>query len=160
MARRTVFLPATRADARSLRGTPEDRPRTGFANTAGLRSAEADPSLAEEELDFVAQEHAGVAALSAGDDPLRLVLAVDVPADRVSEEAEDTLGAVRLHGVAWTEVRALFSDEPGAEPAVAAARSAAQGRPLAAALAEPAVAELLVRHDLLWYSPDELDALP
>jgi hypothetical protein len=114
----------------------------------------ADFRLDDEEAEYVALNHAGVAALLLDGVPRRLVLAVDV-----ALEGADELGAVPVPEVRWSDVRSLFADEAPAADAVAAARTAVRGLDLATALAVPAVLALQDDHDLLWYAPEELDAL-
>ena len=109
-------------------------------------------------MEFVALSHAGVLAVSAGSDPLRLVLAADV-ADRQVTDRGSELGEVTVAGLRWAQVQALFADEPAAESSVARARADTAAMSLAEALAIDAVAALQSEFDLLWFAPDELDQL-
>ena len=103
----------------------------------------------------MALNHAGIAALTLDDaTATRIVVAVDQDAS-----VGDELGAVTVARLDWAEVRSLFADEAAAEAAVLAARSAVRGLDLAAALVDPAVEELQESYDLLWYAPEELDAI-
>ena len=103
----------------------------------------------------MALNHAGIAALTLDDStPTRIVLAVDHDLS-----GDDELGVVTVARLEWAEVRSLFADETAAGAAVVAARSAVRGLDLSAALADPAVEELQESYDLLWYAPDELDAV-
>ena len=69
-------------------------------------------------------------------------------------------GEVRVRDVRWEQgAGACSPTKRGLEPLVAAARSAASGLTLAAALEVPAVVELVDGADLLWFDPAELDQL-
>lgn len=149
----TVFVPIGRAAAQQWRSTGSARGVVGYADGPRLRSWLGQGQLDDEEAGFVALNHAGVAALLVESDSVRLVLAVD------REVTSGELGVVRLPEVSWSDVRSLFADEAGAAAAVASARAAVHGLDLAAALATPEVEQLLDAHDLLWYAPEELDAL-
>lgn len=149
----TVFVPLTLGAARQLRSTGSATDLVGYADGPALRSWLGGTRLDDEEADYVALNHAGVAALLLDGASVRLVVAVD------QEIAGGELGAVRLSRVAWSDVRSLFADEAEAAAAVAKARSAVNGLELAAALPLPEVEQLLDTHDLLWYAPEELDAL-
>jgi hypothetical protein len=151
----TVFVPLTRAAVIELRetGSAEDLP--GYAAGPALRGWLGEARLDDEEADYVALNHAGIAALTLDDaTATRIVVAADQDAS-----VGDELGAVTVARLDWAEVRSLFADEAAAEAAVLAARSAVRGLDLAAALVEPAVEELQDSYDLLWYAPEELDAI-
>ena len=156
----TVFVPLTLDDVRRLRATGSLADVVGYAPGPALRGwleagRAGDGRLEDEEVDYVALTHAGVAALTQDDGaPSRLVVAVE----REALDG-DALGAVRLDRLDWTDVRSLFADEAGAGSAVAAARAAVRGQTLGTALSDPAVEELQDAYDLLWYAPDELDSL-
>ena len=150
----TVYVPITVAAAQQLRAAGEARDLVGYAAGPGLRRWVGEARLDEEEASYIALNHAGVAALLLDDSAPRLVLAVDQEV-----AGDDELGAVSVPLAAWTEVRSLFADEGSAAGAVAAARTAVAGLDLAAALTVPAVQELQDAYDLLWFAPEELDAL-
>jgi hypothetical protein len=118
-----------------------------------------EPVAVAEELEFAALSYAGVLALSAGSDPLRLVLAADVAEGQMADQGSE-LGEVTVVGLDWSQVQALFADEPAAEPSVARARADCAELSLSEALATEAVAALQGEFDLLWFAPDELDRLP
>ena len=153
-----VFVPLDRSDAVLLRAGTDLGARPACAPTADLsRSLEAD--AVTDEVEFAALSEAGVLALSTGTDPLRLVLAADVAdgqlTDRGSQPAE-----VTVFGLHWSQVRALFADEPAAAASVARARAQlAEVGPADAAPIE-LVAALQEEFDLLWFAPDELDRRP
>lgn len=149
-----VFVPLDRTAASALRDGTDPGPRLGCAPTAGL-AAGVGPDALPEEVEFAALSHAGVLALTAGTDPLRLVLAADVDPGQV-DDSGDELGQVTVTGLGWRQVQSLFADEPGAAAAVAGARAAAAGRPLAVTLNRSEVGELLDAYDMLWFAPDEL----
>ncbi|GAA3696098.1 hypothetical protein GCM10022204_10070 [Microlunatus aurantiacus] len=152
----TVFVPLTLDAARQLRTVGSARDLVGYAAGPGLRTWLSEARLDDEEADYVALNHAGVAALTLDDTaPTRIVLAVD----RDVADGDD-LGAVTVAQLDWVAVRSLFADEGAAASAVLAARAAVRGSDLAAALSAPAVEALQESYDLLWYAPDELDALP
>lgn len=151
----TVFVPVAVAAALTLRSSGSAGDLIGYADGPALRRWLGEPGLDREEADYVALNHAGIAALLSDDSaPARLVLAVDLPII-----GADDLGRVQLSEVSWADVRSLFADEISAADLVARARTAVRGRTLEAALHDPVVAELLDGHDLLWYAPEELDAL-
>ena len=152
-----VFVPVDRADAVALRAGADPGNRPGCAATAGLAGA-LEPDAVAEEVEFAALCNAGVLALTAGSDPLRLVLAADVADGQVTDQGSE-LGEVLVAGLRWPQVQALFADEPTARPAVASARAESTGLGLAEALATESVAALQSEVDLLWFAPEELDGL-
>lgn len=157
-----VFVPASLASARALRSGRQARQLRGFAVTPGLVRA-LGPELSDEEADFAALSTAGVAALEGLDGGRRLVLAADVAPDRVVADGGEP-GAVRVDELGWRQVSALFADEDAAADAVQAAAveittAAGATETPAGALSGPAVTALVDTYDLLWYAPEELDAL-
>ena len=150
----TVFVPLALSAARQLRSTGSATDLIGYADGPALRSWLGGTRLDDEEADYVALNHAGVAALLLDGASVRLVVAVDQEI-----AGADEFGSVPLPAVSWTDVRSLFADEAAAAGAVTAARTAVAGFDLAAALSLPEVEHLLDAHDLLWYAPEELDAL-
>jgi hypothetical protein len=152
-----VFVPVDRAEALALRAGADLVDRPGCAPTAGLAGG-LEPTAVAEAVEFAALSHAGVLALRAGPDPRRLVLAADVADGQVTDRGSE-LGEVTVAGLRWTQVQALFADEPAAESAVARARADVAGLDLAEAVAIEAVATLQGEFDLLWFALDELDQL-
>ncbi len=151
----TVFVPLSLRAVQALRSSGSARDLIGYAAGSALRTWAGDPTSDDEEMEYVALNHAGIAALTLDDTvATRLVLAVDQDAP-----GGDELGAVTVGRLDWAEVRSLFADEAGAAEAVLAARSAVRGMELAAALAAPSVEQLQESYDLLWYAPEELDSL-
>jgi hypothetical protein len=155
-----VYVPILLSRARLLRAGEVLRSVAGHAATPSLRRA-LDLGVDDEEGDYAALNAAGVAALAAlagGQDSRRLVLAAEVDAASVAD-GHGTSGEVRVADLTWAQVRSLFADEEVAAPAVLAAARAADGVALAGAYDLAAVVELTDHHDLLWFSPEELDAL-
>jgi hypothetical protein len=152
-----VFVPLDRAEATALRAGADLGARPCCAPTAGLAGS-LGPTAVAEEVEFAALSHAGVLAMSAGSDPLRLVLAVDAADGQVTDWGSE-LGEVTVADLRWAQVQALFADEPLAGPSVARARAESAGLGLAEALGTDAVAALQSEFDLLWFAPEELDRL-
>ena len=158
-----VFVPLTAPAALGLRAGDPTAPLPGFAVTPALRRALGADST-EDEADFAALSTAGVAALAGllGEDgsvaTRRLVLAAEATAEQVVDLGTD-LGEVRLGGLRWSQVQAVFADEDEAADQVAAAAREARGVALPDLLGLPATVALGETHDLLWYDPSELDAL-
>ena len=158
-----VFVPLTASAALALRAGTPPAPLQGFAATPALRRT-LGPESTEDEADFAALSTAGLAALAGlpGDDGVtasrRLVLAAEASDEQVVDLGTH-LGEVRLGGLRWSQVQAVFADEDEAADLVAAAAGDARGLALAELLGRPAVAALSDTHDLLWYDPSELDAL-
>lgn len=155
-----VYVPILLSRARSLRAGDPLRSAAGHAATPSLRRA-LDLRVDDEEGDYAALNAAGVAALAALQDAQagrRLVLAAEVGDASVSD-GRGSSGEVHVAELTWAQVRSLFADEEVAAPAVLAAAGAARGVELAQAYDLPAVVELTDDHDLLWFSPEELDSL-
>lgn len=151
----TVYVPVSRDAARELRSSGAAPALVGYADGPALRHWLGEGALDDDEINYLTLNHAGVASLTLADDaPTRLVLALDL-----ALIGTDEIGAVPVSGVTWTRVRSLFADDPAAADAVLKARAAVRGLALAAALNEPAVTELEAAHDLLWFAPEELDAI-
>lgn len=168
-----IFVPVTRAQAGSLRAVgaaatdaPAESPWPGHAATRSLLAAHDYDATMAEDGEYAALSYAGLRCLTVGDDPLRLVLAAEVPDGDLEIDQDDPYGQVRVRRLRWPAVTALFADEPASAPAVAAARGAVLDRParaeaaVAGILAKPAVEALLDGHELLWFAPEELDRLP
>ncbi|WOP17873.1 DUF6912 family protein [Raineyella sp. LH-20] len=155
---RTVYLP-------SGPGTTEEFRRSGrldhaegiSVDVAYARRRDLDLAVSddEEEADFWALTDAAMRSLADSLSGPRFVVAVRVRPDQLVADPEVGSGRVTVSDVAWSQVSALFVDEPAALPAVAAARAA---RTVPDTFAEH-VAVLVAEHDLLWYAPDELDTL-
>lgn len=151
----TVFVPVTAAAAAQLRAVGTASDLVGYADGPDLRHWLGQAGLDDEEAGYVALNHAGVAALLLDTaSSTRLVLAVESDLG-----GTDELGGVLLPVVRWGDVQSLFADDPDAAQKVLQARRALRGMTLADALGESTVGRLEDDHDLLWYAPQELDAL-
>ena len=153
-----VFVPLDRAEATALRAGADLGVRPGCAPTAGLAGS-LGPAAFAEEVEFAALSHAGIVALSAGSDPLRLVLAADVANSQLTDVGSE-FGEITVAELRWAQVQALFADERAAGPSVARARREMAGLAPADAAGIEAVAALQGGFDLLWFAPEELDRLP
>jgi hypothetical protein len=153
-----VFVPMTWDEAVDLRSDiAADVSCRGCAATPSLvASLEADTLI--EEAEYAALSYASVLALMLKPGSPRLVVAAEVQPGQLTDLGEPQ-GEVEFRGLTWTQVRALFADEPDAMEAARLASEAAAGQSLAAALAVPEVGLLLDGYDLLWFAPDELDQL-
>jgi len=162
-----IFIPFDPQAARSARaaGRSDDQ-QVGYAATARLIEAHDYRRDEREDADYAAQLYASVAGLIDAPDSCdrRLVVAADVPLARVSDHDHDLdYGAVRVDGLDWSDVTAVFVDEDAAGPAVTGARkeiadsireSGGEGG-MGGLLELPAVAALTDNHELLWHTPDE-----
>ncbi len=163
--RMMIFVPITPDSARDLRAAGgTDRRLVGWAATSRMITAHGYRPDEDEDAEYAAQLYASVAALStcagtAGTSSGRLLVAAEVPADRVADAGDDLdHGAVRVTGLQWAEVTAVFVDEPAATESVRAARRAVQASAdlrMASLCELPAVSALIDDHDLLWHHPDE-----
>ena len=164
---RSVYLPADVALAERLRSGDAAGPWTGYTASPGLlawlRESDTDPESDPDVAEYAAMSMAGVAHLvdsrGAGS---RVVLAADVADSELSDLDAVGPGSVTVSGLEWRAVSALFADDTAddeAAGAVAAARSAVADRTVVDALVTSEVSVLLERHDLLWFAPEELDAL-
>jgi hypothetical protein len=152
-----IFVPMTRDEAQALRaGTGTNHYRACAATPSLAASMEA--GTIREEVEYAALSNAGVLALVLRPNTPRLVVAAEVQDEQV-RDVGGSHGEVEVGSLAWAQVRALFTDDPGALEAVQLASKAVAGQDLAAALAAPQVAAVLDDHDLLWFSPVELDQL-
>lgn len=155
-----VFVPVTRSVAVALRQGQPMAGLVGHAATASLLQAHGYDATTMEDAEYAALSYAGARAVLGPEvDPLRLVLAAELPVEDIEVDPEDSYGQVRVR-LQWPAVQALFADEPAAAAAVREARGAATGVTFEQALDLPAVETLDAEHDLLWFAPDELDHLP
>ena len=152
-----VFVPMTWDAAVDLRsGMTADHYR-GCAATSTLVGSMETGTLIEE-AEYAALNYAGVLALVLNPGSPRLVVAAAVQPGQLGDLGEP-LGEVEVRDLAWTQVRALFAEEPAAIEAASLTGEVVAGQSLTAALAEPEVGEMLDRYDLLWFAPEELDQL-
>jgi hypothetical protein len=152
-----IFVPMTRNEAQALRaGTGTNHYRACAATPSLAASMEAGTT--REEVEYAALSNAGVLALVLRPNAPRLVVAAEVQDEQV-REVGGPHGEVEVGSLAWAQVRALFADEPSALEAVQLASKVVAGQGVGAALAAPEVVAVLDEHDLLWFSPEELDQL-
>jgi hypothetical protein len=152
-----VFVPMTRDEAVALRSGAGANHYQGCAATPSL-AASMEPDSVIEEVEYAALSNAGVLALALKPDVPRLVVAAEVREDQVTDLGRPD-GEVEVRGLGWSQVQALFADEPEALEAVKLAGEAVAGQDLVAALAAPEVGPVLDSYDLLWFAPEELDQL-
>lgn len=157
---RLVFVPCARQLASLLRQDRSAGPWVGY--TPSPRLAAQLGGVGTDELEYAALNCAGVARLvdNYASDELRLILAAEVPDEELHDLDAAEAGAVTVGKLSWSQVIALFADEPDSAAAVRAAREAVRGQTVNEALVVPEVVALLEGHDLLWYAPGELDRLP
>ena len=149
-----VFIPLTWDEAVDLRaGIAADHYR-GCAATQSLLASMGGHTHSEE-AEYAALSNAGVLALLRKPGSSRLVVAAEVQPRQLTDFCEP-YGEVELRGLTWTQVRALFADEPGAMEAARLASEAVTGQSMTGALAAPEAALLLDEYDLLWFAPEEL----
>jgi hypothetical protein len=152
-----VFVPMTWNAAVDLRsGVAADHYRGCAATPTLVASLEAGTLI--EEAEYAALGYAGVLALVLNPGSPRLVVAAEVQPGQLVDLCEP-LGEVEVRGLGWSQVRALFADEPAAIEAASLASKGVAGQSLAAALAEAEVGQILDDYDLLWFAPEELDQL-
>ncbi|HET9780084.1 MAG TPA: hypothetical protein VFP81_12460 [Propionibacteriaceae bacterium] len=137
-------------------GMAADDYRGCAATSTMVASMEAGTVIAEAE--YAALGYAGVLAMVLNPGSPRLVVAAEVQPGQLCDLSEP-LGEVEVRGLGWTQVRALFADEPAAIEAARLASVVVAGQRLAAALAEPEVGQILDDYDLLWFAPEELEQL-
>lgn len=155
-----IFIPLRREDALAVRQTGGQKDDLdAYAATGELIAAHDYRPDEREDADYAAQLYASVAGLADGDDYCRLVVAAEVPLAGVSDGRTDReYGAIRVRGLDWADVTAVFVDEAEAADAVRDARKAvgsAEDQGLESLLELPEVAALTTTHELLWHTPDE-----
>ncbi len=152
-----VFVPMTWDAAVDLRsGMAADHYRGCAATSTLVASMEAGTLI--DEAEYAALGYTGVLALVLHPGLPRLVIAAEVQPGQLRDLCEP-LGEVEVRGLGWTQVRALFADEPAGIQAATLVSKVVAGQGLAAALAAPEVGQILDEYDLLWFAPEELDQL-
>jgi hypothetical protein len=155
-----IFVPLFRAAAGAIRsaGRTEDD-LVAFAATGEMIAAHGYHAGEREDADYAAQLYASLSGLIEAETDARVVVAAEVPIARVSDGAADReFGAIKVRGLDWADVVAVFVDGPAAAEAVRAARAAASAvddQSLRTILELPEVAALTDDHELLWHNPDE-----
>jgi len=152
-----IFVPMTRNEAQALRSGAGAKNYHGCAATRSL-AASMEPDTVLEEVEYAALSNAGVLALVLKPNAPRLVVAAEVRREQVSDLGRPD-GEVEVRGLAWSQVRALFADEPDSLEAVRLAGKAVMGQDLVAAMAAPEAIAVLDGYALLWYAPEELDMI-
>ncbi|MBI4899092.1 MAG: hypothetical protein HY829_01295 [Actinobacteria bacterium] len=148
-----VLVPVSRDQVRELRQAPLPGPLPGFAVTPALLDTFGLAAGEDEEADRTALLLAGLSALLSYGRRLALVV------ETAPTDTGDPFGEVTLAGLAWPEVSAIFADAPEAEPLVRATAEGVVGLDLDAAWDTEEVQALLGEHDLLWYGPEEAEAV-
>ena len=152
-----LFVPVALERARALRDGEDLGALPAYAAGRELREAHGLGESDDEEAGFVALGYAGLAALLDDAGP-RVVLAAEAGTAQVRPLGGD-FGEVEVVGLRWNQVTALFSDEPEADVDLAEARRLSAGRTLADLADDDALVGLVDRWDLLWFAPEELDAV-
>jgi hypothetical protein len=147
-----IFVGSTRARLEAWRAGDERVVDACFAATPTLLSAHGYGPKETEDAEYAAQQYAGMASLLLG--PRRWVAAAEVGA---VADTGSPYGQVQVASLRWRDVRAIFTDEPEALDDLARLAATVAGRTLAEVLADAAVLDAADEHDLLWYTPDELD---
>ncbi len=148
-----VLVPLSVEQLGGLRQAPLAGPVTGFAVTAALRDTFGLDVGDDEEADRTALLLAGLRSLMSYGKRLAVVLETSATDDG------DPLGEVTVRGVSWQDVSAIFADAPEAATAVSETGEAVVGLDLDAAWDTDQAHALMTEHDLLWFGPEEVDAL-
>lgn len=149
-----VYLPLTLEGLAALeqQGATDPGPLRAHAVTAALR--EAWPDGDEEELEYAALTAAAQGSLGlSSDQPLRVVVALDVKTVEELQDDEDPTAVAVAHQVPRRRVAAVHVDTEGAASAVGAARAAA------GTSAYDWLAEQCLDHELAWYATQEIGDL-
>lgn len=154
-----VYVPLSREQAARLRQRGSlDGPVAAHTATAALLRAH-DLAADSEDAQYTALAYAGVSALLATEDPLRLVVAAEIAESPANDDPDDPFGRVQLAGLAWTSVTSLFADDPVSAKRVDRARKLADDLDFAAVVDDEQIEALLDESDLLWFAPSELGSL-
>jgi hypothetical protein len=148
-----VLVPVSVEQLDSLRRAALAGPVTGFAVTAALRDTFGLAVADDEEADRTALLLAGLKALMSYGRRLAVVI------EAAAVDDGDPLGEVTVASVSWKDVSAIFADTALAAKASSATVEAVAGLDLDAAWDTDAAHALMTEHDLLWYGPEEVDAL-
>jgi hypothetical protein len=148
-----VLVPVSVEQLDSLRRAALPGPVTGFAVTAALRDTFGLAVADDEEADRTALLLAGLKALMSYGRRLAVVI------EAAAVDDGDPLGEVTVASVSWKDVSAIFADTALAAKASSATVDAVAGLDLDAAWDTDAAHALMTQHDLLWYGPEEVDAL-
>lgn len=151
-----IFVPLAPAQLRAAIADGELGELVGFSATTALRQAHGLGQADDEEADFVAFGYAEAAAVALADEPVvgRTVVALDVVT--TAARSDDAMGRVAVRRLRWSEVIAVYRDEPGALELVGSVRTTTAGLDDEDAYGDPAMQILLEDHDLLWHLPSEV----
>ena len=152
----TVFVALTRPQTDRLAGGEGVGAVAGYADTPGLRRASGLGPAQQEEAGYVTLGHAGLAALLLPGP--RLVVAADVASAQL-RGGDDPFGTVEVTDLRWSQVQAVFADDPAAAADLDRVRRSVHGRTVAEFAADQRIVDLLEPWDLLWFAPQELDEL-
>lgn len=152
-----IYLPVSVAELARFRDDGTTSPARAFGATGTLREAFGYTDSMAEDAEHAAQLFASLCCLVRGQQ--RLVVAAEVDLRTMPPGEEPDFGDVVIAKVAWSDVRAIFADEPEARPRLAAYAAEHAGQSLEQAWEDEATAALLGEHDLLWYAPSEYRAL-
>jgi len=106
----TGFVPVCLRETLALRAGADLGLRSGCAATSALL-AELGGQTSIEEAAFAALSHAGVLAVLISSSARRLVLAAELAPDQVADHGSP-FGEITIAGLSWSQVRAIFVDEP------------------------------------------------
>lgn len=160
--KQTVFVPVSTEQLRRLvEGAatgPGLDPDQAYAATPELRQEFGYGPDEDEDADYAAQALAGVQGLLSGRP--RLVLAAECEASDLAPGEPADHGAVRPGSLSWTQLRAIFVEDPDAADEARRLAEELSGRTLDAAWADDRVRQFVADHELLWFATQEhADAL-
>lgn len=160
--KQTVFVPVGTEQLRRLADDPVSgtglTPEHAYAATEELQREFGYGPDEQEDADYAAQALAGVQALLSGQP--RLVLAAECEASDLAPAEPADHGAVRLDQLSWTQVRAIFVEDPGAADEATRLADELSGQALDSAWADERVRQFVADHELLWFATQEhADAL-
>ena len=153
-----IFLPLSPSRLEQLIADGRLDDVAGHTSTPVLRREHEIGPDADEDADFVAYAYAEGAAVALADrtGAGRTVVAAEVAVTSVTSLPDDPFGRARVSTVRWSEVTAVYLDEPGAVDPVARVRTATTGMDVEETFADDAMRALLEDHDLLWHLPAEV----
>ena len=151
-----IFVPLAPAQLRTMMADGGLGELVGFTATTALRQAHGLGPADDEQADFVAFGYAEAAAVALAVEPVagRTVVVLDV--ETTAARPDDALGRVAVGRLRWSEVIAVYRDEPGALELVGTVRTATAGLDDEDAYGDPGMQMLLEDHDLLWHLPSEV----
>lgn len=153
-----IFLPLRPIQLEQLIADGRLDDLAGHTATAVLRREHGLGPDDDEDADYVAYGYAEGAAVALADRTGvgRTVIAVEIAAPSVTAVSQDVFGRASVAAVRWSEVTAVYLDEPDAVDPVSRVRAATVGMDVETALADASMISLLEDHDLLWHLPAEV----